>query len=591
MPFVLEKGPDQPAGAAPTERFVLEEAGEAAPEPERKGLGAARFLGPLPALADYAMRNPEAAESLWNMVKPGQDMTPPSPPERLPGESSRDYAARAGHAALREMASPEGIDRAMRMVGYTLPGASLLRRKQAPVPPGTPPTPAGASATGGAAGSQAAGGAAAAQGGGAGAQSAATVVIRPPKRGIVEKVFAEPAPIPEAQYLLERGARLTKGMYDPQSSRNLVELATTSRPGAGPLIAKQRAQALEDAMGLGFQEAAPPGASVKLSGGINDKYATLKSAWDEAYDAVRASGEKIYPAVHGDGGGALRSTANKPGLLDQIVNDAGEIWDDQSRAIAKRFIDNQMSRLPEPKGALGRVDLGDMLTVLSNVKQAGREALKSQRYDLHQIMGRFQEAIEQTVESQASPATSATLRALNAKYRDFKVMEDAVIRAGDSPAGITPSRLAASVKAMEPSRSRYAAGGGGSQRELSQAISKVFDTSASPPTGARLLAAMPDWVHSGLLAPTIYLRNTAAARAAGGVAGATGGSAAARAAGGAASAWGPTPAPVSPQQQNALLRLLLEYESRPGANQVGPAVNLLRLRLGLPPVAAEEEGR
>jgi hypothetical protein len=358
---------------------------------------------------------------------------------------------------------------------------------------------------------------AAAQGGAASAGSASTIIVRPPKRTITERVMMEPEPIPEAQQLLGRGVRLTKGMYDPKSGRSLVELASTSRPGAGPLIMKQRAQALDDAMDLAFKEAVPPGAQVKLSGDINTKYSALKDAWDASYDAIRSTGELIYPAIHnGKGGAALRGTSKAPGVLDQVIGDAGEIWDRESRAIAKRFVDNEMSRLPTPKGALGRVDLGDMLKVLSKVKEKGREALRAQKYDLHQIMGRVQDALEQTVESQASPETSAALKALNGKYRDFKVIEDMVVRAGDSPLGVTPARLSAAVKAGEPSRSRYAAGGGGPLRELSQAIGAVFDESASPRTGARLLAAAPSWAHSGLIGPTIYLRNAAAVRAAGG---------------------------------------------------------------------------
>jgi hypothetical protein len=488
------------------------------------------------------------------------------------------------------MASPEGVDRAVTMAGYTMPGAPL--RRLAAKPPGVPTPVPGATAAGGAASAQAAGGAAAAQGGGAGAQSATTLLVRPPKRSLVEKVFAEPAPIPEAQFLLDRGVRLTKGMYDPRSSRNLVEMASTSRPGKGPDIAKQRSQALEDALGLGFTEGAPPGAhlplpgvEVNLAGGNPEKYSALYHAWKAAYDRLRASGEKIYPAVHDSKGGIpLRSTASKPGLLDQIIGDAGEIWDDQSRAIAKRFMDNQMSRLPEPKGALGRVDLGDMLTVLSKVKDAGRKALRKREYDQHEIFGRLEDAIEQVIESQASPETSAAFRALNSKYRDFKVVEDAVIRAGDSPHGITPSQWEASNKAMEPSRSRFASGEGGPQRELSRAIRTVFDESASPKTGARLLAVMPEWVQSGLIAPTIYFRNSAAARAAGGAASARGGSAAAQAAGGSATAWGPqTFAQMTPRQQNALLRWALERSGPPaGALSRGG-------RPGVGPAFAEEE--
>jgi hypothetical protein len=55
--FVFED--ETPAPVPSAGRFVFEEEAPAAPEPESKGLGAARFLGPIPWLADRLMRNKE----------------------------------------------------------------------------------------------------------------------------------------------------------------------------------------------------------------------------------------------------------------------------------------------------------------------------------------------------------------------------------------------------------------------------------------------------------------------------------------------------------------------------------------------------
>ncbi len=436
------------------------------------------------------------------------------------------------------------------------------------------PSPIPASASG-------ASSSAAAQGGDAAARNATTILIRPPKRGPLTPSFVAPDPVPEAKFLLERGVRLTEGLRDPRSSRNLVELASTSRPGAGPLIAKQRAQALQDALDLGFKEAAPPGVKVELAGDINQKYAALKNAWDDAYDALRAKSEPIYPSIHdGKGGIALASTTNRPGAFQQIVDDPGTIWDDANRKIASRFLDNQLTRLPEVKGALGRVELGDMMTVLSNIRKAGREALRKQNYDLSDIFGRAEDAVEQAIESQASAETSAALKALNGKYRDFKAIEDAVTRAGDSAAGVTPARFSAAVRGAESSRSRYASGQGGPLRDLSKAIATVFDESASPKTGARLLAAAPDWMHTGLITPTIYLRNASATRATGGAA-----SAAARAAARAVPRF--TPA----AKGRLMLDLAGDALSAPRSSQAAALFAALKSR-GYPallPAAADEE--
>lgn len=73
-----------------------------------------------------------AAGALWDVVKPGQYALPPPPSPRRPGESDRDYGIRTFHEGLAELGSPEGISRAMQMVGGTLPLAGDPLRARAP---------------------------------------------------------------------------------------------------------------------------------------------------------------------------------------------------------------------------------------------------------------------------------------------------------------------------------------------------------------------------------------------------------------------------------------------------------------------------
>jgi hypothetical protein len=589
--------------------------------------------------------------------------------------------------------------------------------------------------SGAAANARAAAGASAdagASGGSAGAQNVTEIVVRPPKRGMVSRILREPEPVPEAQYLLDRGVPLTKGLNDARSGFAQTEIASQSLEGVGARIRAQRQKALTEAMDLAFQESRPPvpakarpvnlppeeylyhvtpaenadsiarqglradapkiaeggphgdtkavflsdadtvatyrdlyGADgsplavfrvprsaltsleedtasegvaylsrehiparlleketeggwesvaasspgrreIPRDGDINAKYAALKSMWDDAYGAIRAKDELIQPGiVEAEFARPLKGTPEAPGLLDEIIDDVTDplaaVWDDASRTQARRFLDNQVTRLKAgAKDEAGRVPLGDMLRTLSDIRKASRAALQSEKYDLHQILARAEDAFEQSIESQATPQTRAELRALNAKYRDFKTVEDAVIRAKDAPGGISPAQLSMSVKATEPQRSRYAAGGGGELRDLSKAVRTVFDESISPPTGARLLSVAPKWAREGFIGPTIFLRNSSQAGAQGGAAGAAAGARAGARSGSSASARLSEALKADPAAFGPYAPRLLSAEAQRGPEGLAaahyvlsvqdPAYAALMRRVTLSPSQAAAEG-
>jgi hypothetical protein len=443
------------------------------------------------------------------------------------------------------------------------------------------------------------GAAAAGQGGDAAAENATEIVIRSPKRSLVPKALREPEPIPEAQYLLDRGVPLTGGLRDPSSAYGHTEISSQSVGIVGPGIRKQRGAALEDAMHVAFEEARPPGAAkIGKAGDINEKYVRLKGAWDAAWDAIRGKDELIQPAIlEGDFGVPIKVAIDQ--VIDDVADPLAAVWDDASRAQARRFLDNQITRLNAgAKDEAGRVPLGDMLRVLSDVRKAKRAALEGEKRDLYQIFARAEEAFEQALETQASPETAAEIRALNGGYRNFKTVEDAVIRAKDSPGGISPAQLQFSVRATEPSRARYAAGGGGNLRDLSKAVRTVFDESGSPPTGARLLSVAPEWLNRWATAPTIYLRNASSLKAQGGNAGALAGAGAdagATAAGGSARAGAQSIVPTSPARNTARSFLPLPRTASPVSSALTPEMRRFIEQFGYPrsgfpgAVAGEDE--
>lgn len=371
-----------------------------------------------------------------------------------------------------------------------------------------------------------------ATGGDASAQSATEILIKP-RKPVMSRVLREPDPIPEAQYLRERGVNLTKGLNDPNSGFAQVEISSQSLEGVGPRIRAQRQQALEQSMDLAFNVARPPGTkSLNLSGGVNEKFSALDGAWDEAYAAVRASAGEVYPAIHDGGKGIpLQSTKNTFGALDKAVQDPNVLATADTRAMVKAFLDNQMTLLPYVKrvekhgmhaktsydrpSALRPVKASDLMGMRSNIRKARRQAMRQQKWDAAELLGNADDAVTQAVESQVAPDVAARLRELDGNYRTFKGVEEMVIRAGDAD-GIKPSQLSSAIRSVESNRNAYAQGGGGELRDLSKAIRTVFDESISPANGSRLLSVMPKWAREGMIGPTIYLRNSAQAAAKGG---------------------------------------------------------------------------
>jgi hypothetical protein len=90
----------------------------------------------------------------------------------------------------------------------------------------------------------------------------------------------------------------------------------------------------------------------------------------------------------------------------------------------------------------------------------------------------------QAIESQLAPQDAALLKALDAKYPEFKILQDVTKRGGDQPGGWTPAQLSQAVRAATD-LGEYARGGG-PLRKLSKAGRQVFEQ-RSMPTGERVV--------------------------------------------------------------------------------------------------------
>jgi hypothetical protein len=317
-------------------------------------------------------------------------------------------------------------------------------------------------------------------------------------------------PTAEAAFLRGEGVPLTVGQLNPRSAVGQIEEASTSLRGVGAAIQGQREAAKKGWQQLVMREAHPPGMpQVPPEWKPSDALSAIYEGFKPSYEGV--GNELIYPAIHdGAKGVPLQSMGKQAGALELAALDPSVLATDQTRQAVHGFLQHQLTILPERAGAVGRVGVGDLLQVRSNIRDAIRSSVQRQDFSAAQLLSNGEEAITKAVESQASPGIVDALRQTDSKYRAYKVVEDAIARAADSPSGFSPSQLTQSIKASM-GKGQFARGAGGRLRELEQAGKTVFE-STSPPTGARLLTVGP--LGEYVTGPMSFLANRAPQEAA-----------------------------------------------------------------------------
>jgi hypothetical protein len=301
-------------------------------------------------------------------------------------------------------------------------------------------------------------------------------------RGIIQAT-------PAAKYLQSKGVDLTIGQQAPRSAIGQFEEAGQSVGGIGPSIAAQRQAGREAWQGAILKQVAPTGTAVPTTGDVPSRLASVYQGFDAAYAPVK--GVSIFPAIHAGGKGI--PLQGSKGAFRKAVTDPAAMAPRDTQIAVDRFLQNELSILPTPKGALPKVPAGSLLKIRSNIRGAIREAGQAQDFPRARLLENAESAVTDTLETQLPKDAAALLRAADAKYAQYKIAESAVRRAGDVGEGFTPSQLSMSVRqGTEPGQ--YARGGGGELRKLAAAGREVFDV-RSPPTGARYLTVGPfGWV-------------------------------------------------------------------------------------------------
>lgn len=295
-----------------------------------------------------------------------------------------------------------------------------------------------------------------------GALPAAGKVTRAATRGIDMS--------PAARKLTTRGVELTPGQVAPEGTWAMIEESMMRIPLVGPRVAAARERGWQQTKNLISKESAPPGYTPPDRADVRDAYKDLKNAYDTAYDQF--NGYPLQPAM-------MRVQGGNVPLTQFMAVPRQAAADPKSRRYVQTFIDNELGRI---KGR--QLDSKDLLKIRSNIRAKIRDLSGNQNFpDAEGLLKTAEQRATEVLESQLPPDVMKSLREVDAKYGNFKVLESAIDRSKDRPDAFTPAQFSMAVKESTPSKGQYAAGGG-RMRDIAQESADVFSP-RTPVTGAQ----------------------------------------------------------------------------------------------------------
>jgi hypothetical protein len=277
-----------------------------------------------------------------------------------------------------------------------------------------------------------------------------------------------------ARRLTQRGVELTPGQMNPEGSLAMVEEVLQGVPVIGTRIRQAREQGWAQTQNLIAKEAAPPGYTPQPRNDANVMFRDLMEAYDDAYEVGK--GYPMLPVIRPDKGPDVP-------LTKALQVPRGAVGTDEGRAYAASVLTNELSSL---RGLGVKLQSDDLLDMRSRIRTEIRNLRKMQNAPVgaEGILESAEQKITAALDSQLPSGVKDQIRAIDAKYGNFKVVENALSRAKDRPEGFTPAQFSQAVREGTPSRMGYAAGGG-RMRDISKAGADVFQP-RQPMTGRQL---------------------------------------------------------------------------------------------------------
>ena len=288
----------------------------------------------------------------------------------------------------------------------------------------------------------------------------------------------------EARQLLQRGVRVTPGEMIPAGRLNQYEQTLQSSGIGGSRLRQVRDRSMTDWQRAVGNEALPGGA-VPFKPSVTDPAAMVRGAekaYGQGYEGALGGYNALEPKIVRTAGGDVPlHTYNGPqgprGAMVEATGAAypGKLVKPEARREMRGALESEMSPVNRLR-TTGR----ELQGVRSNIRSMARDTdIPGERA----LLRGGERKITDALQSQLAPEDFAKLNALDAKYSDFKILQDAVARSRSAPGGFTPFQLESSIGKMTD-LGEYARGGGGGMRVLSKAGRKTFEQRVQP-TGER----------------------------------------------------------------------------------------------------------
>lgn len=311
---------------------------------------------------------------------------------------------------------------------------------------------------------------------GAGAAEGAAIGTALPFAGkAIKGAVAGIRPTKYAQELINKGVELTPGQMAPTGAINQLEQSLMAIPGLKQVIGGQREKGWQQTQRLIGEEASPPNFKPKTVGDVNKLVDEIGDAYDAAYDVGKGFPIQSLSIMQTKGRDIPLAKAFKSALNSEGNPDG--------KATAARILENELQGLYDVARKRGGAMSDDLLAMRSRIRAKIRDLDKrvNAPYGASEILRIADDKITQVLNSQLPLDVMPAVKAIDAKYGNFKVLQKAVTQAGDQRTGFTPSQFSSAVRQDAAGSGSYAAGGG-RMRPLAKAGKEVFENT-EPMTG------------------------------------------------------------------------------------------------------------
>ena len=278
--------------------------------------------------------------------------------------------------------------------------------------------------------------------------------------GLGRMVSGGATPTRSAQRLLDEGVDLTPGQMNPGGMMSSIEESAGSK--FVPLIQDARNSAELGNFGAMVNQSLPPGGTPVNVSNVSSMADDLYKQFNVAYDEVKG-----FP---------VRMTGMQDQMLRRVAD--APITDDIVKSESK-WIENALTKY-DPADA----DTADLIGLRSKIRTRIREKYKKEDFDSVRMLEDVEGVVSERLDRSLPVSLAEKLKATDAQYGKYKVIEDISYRVGDR-GHPTPFLMSQAVKMSQQAKGGYARGGGGPLRELTRAGQEAFAT-GTPKTGMSL---------------------------------------------------------------------------------------------------------